>query len=1039
MNWLPKLVVNRPVMTIMVMLIILLVGLGALTSLPVELFPRMNFPVAVAVVSFDGASPQEVEDLVVKPLEDSLSTANNVKKVSSESREDMGIVIVEFNWGTDMDMATLQMRERIDRIKGRFPDGAGSPLVMKFDPSARPVITLAVSGKGDSASIRKLAEDIIKPRLERLDGVSSVSVAGGDEREVRVEVDSQRLQAYNMSLDTVIQALRARNVNVSAGTLPQGKGEFLLRSNGQFRSVEEIRNLALTGPQGTVVFLKDIAEVKDTYKDKDSYTRMNRNTSVGMSVLKQTESNAVDISDKVHKEIEKLKPTLPPGTEIGIVMDQADFIKVSIRNVLDHTVQGGLLAMVVIFLFLRSIPSTLVIASAIPISLLGAFALMHFSGLTLNMLSLGGLALGVGRLVDDAIVVLENIFRHREAGESPRQAAINGSAEVLSAITGVTLTTVAVFFPITFTEGLTGELFGEMALSVTFALLASLFVAMTLIPLLSSLLLSRVGKNAKTERHETQGRSRMQETYYRALGWALGRRGTVVLISVGAFIGSLFLIPLVGAEFMPKMDRGEMQVTIKLPRGTQLEETNRLASQVEGIILKMPEVEAVFTRAGGSNQSLGPGVTGKDAAQIDVKLVKQKDRDRSLNEVMEDLRQRFAAIPGAKITVQASGGMSGGGSDSPITIHIKGEDIEQLDAISRRVAERVKAVPDTREVETSTGEALPELRFTLNQEKVASLGLSAAQVGQSLRSAMEGVVATRYHVGGDDIDIRVRLDQKSRANEAELLQTPVKTPMGLTLPLGELGHFEPTHGPVAIQRDGQVRVVAVTGDITGRSLREIMQDIQTKLSDIKLPPGYSIDFAGEQEQMRESFGSLGKAFIMALLLVYMILAAEFESLIQPLTIMTSVPLGLIGAILGLLFTGHHLNIASLIGVIMLSGIAVSNAIVLVDYIIALRNRGVERTQAIREAGAVRLRPVLMTALSTILALLPLALGVGEGSEFQAPMAVVVLFGLLVSTVLTLVVVPVIYSFFDDLSKRFSRKKGTPVERGSGPDASFNTV
>lgn len=1032
MTAVPRWVIARPVATVMLILIIVLLGAAALASLSVELLPRMRFPIAVAFVRYDGASPREMEDLVVRPLEEALATVNNVKNIRSESRADIALVIVEFNWGTDIDLATLQMRERIDRVKRFLPEGAEQPTVMKFDPQAFPVVTLAVSSPGSAADTMRLAKDVIKPRLERLDGVASVSLTGGQEREIQVQADPERLQLHGLSLEALAGALMGRNLNVAAGTLPEGRTDLVLRATGEFRSVEEIRSLAVPTPAG-VVPLGDLAKVVDTFADPATLTRLDGTPSVGLAVLKQTEANTVAVSRRVREEIRLLEAALPAGTRIAVVMDQADFIRESIRNVATHAVEGGLLAVAVIFLFLRHFPSTLVVASAIPISLLGAFALMYFSGLTLNMVSLGGLALGIGRLVDDAIVVLENIARHQEEGASSTEAAVEGGAEILGAITGVTLTTVAVFIPIVFTRGLAGEIFREMALSVTYALLASLVVAMTVIPLFASRLMRGRSRRAAHAAHPGFY-ARLEDFYARAILWALGHRAAVVGIALGLLGLSIAALPLVGAEFMPAMDRGEITVSIQLPRGSRLAATDGVVAEVERVTLSIPEVKHVFSVVGGGTRSFAASADSRDVAQVDIKLVPTRSRRRSQEEVMEELRRRLANVPGARISVQPSGGIAGESGGPPISLSVRGDDFQIAQALAEEVARRVRAVPGTREVKTSTGEGLPELRVVVDNERAASLGLSVAQVGQALRTAVAGRVATRYRVGGEEIDIRVRLRPDAMTRPADLGAIPIATPAGTTVPLAEVARWEPAEGPVAITRDGQVRAVEVTGELAGRPLAAVMRDIRAALADLSLPPGYVLTFGGEQQQMEESFRALLGAFLMALLLVYMILAAEFESLLHPLTIMVSVPFGLVGAILGLVLTGHTLNIASFIGVIMLSGIVVSNAIVLVDYAIILRRRGMERDRALARAGAVRLRPVLMTALATILGLVPLALGIGEGSEFQAPMATVVLFGLAVSTALTLILLPVVYSLFDDLGLRLSRRRKSPPDSRSVPAA-----
>lgn len=1018
----PRFALRRPVATLMSIFIILLLGTISLLSLPLEFLPKMEFPVAAVAVNVRGAGPQEVETLVTRPLEEALATVNNVKNVRSESREGASAIMVELNWGTDLDQATLQMRERIDMVREMLPDEADRPLVLKFDPSLMPIMILSVSGNEDAATMRRLAKDVIEPQLERLDGVASVTVQGGMEREIAIEADPQRLQSYGISLDTIAQALRARNVTLPGGSVSEGRGDLLLRTMGEFRSVEEIRDMPFATPRGSLIRIRDVAEVRDGYKDPTTLTRLNNKPSVSVSVQKETNANAVKVSRKVRAELAKIQKEMPAGLQVGVFFDQAQFVRRSVADVARSATEGGVLAVVLILLFLRNVRSTLVVALAIPISLMAAFALIYFTGMSLNMITLGGLALGIGRLVDDAIVVLESIYRHREEGRPGEVAAETGAHEVLGAITGVTLTTVAVFLPIVFVEGLAGQIFREMALAITYALLASLFIAMTVIPLVAARLLK--GGPGREGQVVNVSDGRVQRFYGRAITWALGHRWAVVLVAVLAFVGSVAMLPRIGAQFMPKVDEGQFAVSVELPKGSSLEDTNRIVSRVETIIMAQPEMEQVFVYVGSQGANTG-GVsdTFKHQGRVEGRLVEKARRQRGTEQVMDTVRKEVNQIPGARFITAASGGLGGGrgGGNSPISISIRGEDINTLRTLADEVSQRVRAVPGSRDVTTSLTDGRPEVRVVLNQEKAASLGLSVSQVGQALRSAVEGQVVTRYRAAEDQVDIAVRAQDRVRQDRYSLEQVPIALPTGGTALLGEVARVEEGRGPISISRDGQVRVVTVEGDVAGRPLGSVIADIQKKIADFPMPAGYTLEFGGEQKDMAESFASLGKAVLAAILLVYMILAAQFESLLQPITIMVSVPLGLIGAVLGLLLTGRLLDITAFIGFIMLTGIAVSNAILLVDYILILRRRGQPRNEAIRQAGMVRLRPVLMTALATILGLIPLASGVGEGAEFQATMATVALFGLLVSTVLTLLVLPVIYSLLDDVGRFFSRR------------------
>ncbi len=1033
--------VTRPVAVVMILLIVTVLGGLALLNLPLEFLPRMTFPVAAVLTRFSGASPQEVEDLVTRPLEEAMATLQGVKNVRSESREGASMVMVEFAWGTDMDRATLQMRERVDQVRSFLPDEAGRPNVVKFDPSLMPVLVVSLSGLEDPAAMRRLADEVVKPRLERLDGVASVLVTGGRSREVTVAVDPRRLEAHGLTLEAVVGALRARNLNVPGGRVERGREELLLRTEGELRRVEELALLPVgaAAPGGEPVRLGDVAAISDGLAEPDALARLDGKPAVSLAVRKDTDANALQVSRVVNAELARLRAELPDRLRTAVFFDEARFLRQSVANLTGRAVEGAVLAVLVIYFFLRHLRTTLVVAIAIPVSLLGAFALIFFSGMTLNMITLGGLALGVGRLVDDAIVVLENVFRHREEGRSPAEAAATGGGEILPAVTGVTLTTVAVFVPIVFVRGLVGEIFREMALAVSFALIASLVVAATAIPMLAARLLAGGGRRGApvplTVRGEADpagfavsatggGRRgawlRLQEFYGNLVTAALRRRGLVVGATVLALAASVAAVPLLGAQFLPTMDEGQLAVEVELPRGSALAETDRVVRRVEGLVRSLPEVEDVLATVGsaGEDPILAGEGGSRHQARVEARLVEKARRQRSTEQVMEDLRRRLLEVPGARFRVVPAGGMGSSRTERPIQVSVRGDDPEVLNQLGRAVEDLVRRVPGTREVQSSVEERRPELLAVPDQDRAGRLGLSVATLGEQVHTAVAGTVATRLRLGGEEVDVRVRLEEGVRRDPEALASLPLAGPGGRAL-LGDVVTLERGLAQAAIQRDGQARVVLVTAEVSGRSLGEVAADVRAALRGLALPPGYEARLGGEQEDMAEAFRTMGWAVLAAILLVYMILAAEFESLLAPLAVMVSVPLGLIGAVLGLLLTGRPLDVTALIGFLMLSGIAVSNGIILVDYIILLRRRGLERSEAVRRAGMVRLRPVLMTALATILGLIPLALGIGEGAEFQASMATVALFGLAVSTVLTLVVLPVIYSLLDDLALRLT--------------------
>lgn len=1032
--------VRRPVTVAIIVCVVLVLGYVSFSRLGLDLYPDMKFPVGAVITSYSGAGPEEVESQISKPIESIMGTLANVEEIRSYSLAGQSIVVVLFNWGTDMDFATLNMREKLSLIERYLPSDADKPMVVRMDPSMMPVIQIGLSGGRDVGQLQELAEDDIKPALERIPGVASVTLTGGLTREVRIEVDPVKLQNYGLTMSQVVAVLRADNFNMSAGTTGNGSRSYFVRCLQEFESVDDIRNVTILTATGQGVRIGDIAEVTDGYADVEQYTRMNRKPSIGIHILKQSDANTVIVSRQVREELEKLRKTLPGNIEIGVVYDQADIINMSITNLERVMLEGALLAMLILFFFLRSIPSTLAIATSIPLSIVVTFVLMYFNNMTVNLLSLGGLALGIGRMVDDSIVVLESIFRHRQKGKTPLQAAIDGASEVGNAVMAATFTTVAVFLPIMFVEGLAAILFKPLALTVSFAILSSLAVALTVIPLLSSrMLVSEIvhevhveGRGLKTlPARFAQFIDSLGEWYRGVINWALGHRKTVVVTVIVLMIASGALVPLIGAEFLPSMDAGQISITIETDKGSKLEETDRVTRQVEKILAGIPETNYIFTSVGatGSMMSLSGG---QDNATIRLMLKNKSERERSTTAIAEEIRRKLTAIPGARFKVTEANPMTQGmNTTSGIEIQIKGDDLDELRRLSNQVLNIVRSVPGTREANAALTEGKPEIQIIVDRDRAASYGLTPYQVASAVQASVQGTVATRYRVEGDEVDVRVRYKPAAREDITDIDRIMITTATGLQVPLKQLAAIKVATGPVSITRLDQVRTASVTAELSGeRDLGSVVNDIKKRTDRLALPEGYSIEFTGQNEMMRESFQSLTFALLLAVFLVYAVMAIQYESFFVPFVIMFSVPTCFIGVVAGLALTGKPFSIPAFIGVIMLVGIAVSNAIVLVDYIKTLRERGMERDQAIAEAGAVRLRPVLMTALATILALLPLAFGRGEGGENQAPLAIVVVGGLLASTVITLVLVPVVYSIFDDWGKKIGawlrRKDSEPL-------------
>jgi HAE1 family hydrophobic/amphiphilic exporter-1 len=1024
------LAIKRPVAMLMVILVIVVLGVVSFSRLSIDLLPDIKVPVAIVLTTYGGSGPQEIESMITRPLEEVVGTISNIKTITSMSSEGTSMVVAEFNWGTDMDFATLQMREKVDLIKRFLPEGGEQPQIIKIDPSMMPVLQIGVTGGEDRAALKRYAEDVIKSRLERIEGVASVSIGGGLDRQILIEVNPQELQSYGLSMGQIAQALSMENMNLPGGQVEEGESNLLVRTMGEFSSIEDIGNVLLSLPRGGQVYLKDIATIGDGFKEISDFTRVNGKDSISITVQKQSGANTVRVSNQVHKELAKIEEEASFNLKHAVVMDQAKFIQQTIDSVTKNAYSGAILAVLVLLLFLRNFRSTLIVGLSIPISIIATFTMVYFAGLTLNMMTLGGLALGVGMLVDNAIVVLENIYRYRQEGYSRVEAARQGAQEVGMAVGASTLTTVAVFLPVVFVEGMAANIFRELALTVTFSLLASLLVALTIVPMFSSKLLKMNGDNGIDNGTKTRNililfnrwLERVNLKYKKALAWSLDHRKKVILWTVIAFVGSCALLPFVGMDFMPKTDEGEFTVNVKLPEGRLLEETSQTMIEMEEIVRqKVPEVESILTRGGGGSE-MDFGAGGSNTGSLSVRLTAKSKRKRSTQEIVEVLRQEVQGIPGAEISFSESGAMGGGfSSGPPVQIKIKGDDLEQLWLLAEQIEAKVSEVPGTREVRNSFGEGKPEFQIRVDRDKAASYGLSTAVVANSLKNAVSGQTATKYKDNGQEIDVRIQVAEEERKHLENLLDLPISSPAGLQIPLREIAEVAEGKGPTSIDRESQTRVITVTSQVQGRDLGSVIKDIQGAIADIDLPNGYYLEFGGENEEMIEAFGSLGLALILAIILVYMIMAAQFESLIHPLIIMFTLPLALIGVSVSLFVTRRSLSIVAFIGVIMLAGIVVNNAIVLVDYINVLRGRGMDRKQAILKAGPTRLRPILMTTLTTVLGLLPLTLAIGEGAELDAPMATVVTGGLVFSTILTLIIIPVIYTLIEDWLEKIKTK------------------
>jgi len=1018
----PEFSVNRKVTTAMLAMILIVLGLLAFTRLGLDFFPDIEFPTVSVVTTYTGASSEDIENTITRPMEQIINSVSRVKKVTSTTLEGASIIMVEFEWGTNLDFAAQDIRDQIGLYQNFMPEEASDPLVVKFNLGQMPIIFGGITAKMPTYELKELIEDEVTPRLERIDGVASAQVFSMDTREIWVDIDKTALESLNVSLDQILFALRMENLNLPAGRVVERHSEFLLRTLGEFKNLDDIRNTIIGSTQtGQLVYLSDVADVKDTMKDSRFIARVQGEKGVFYFISKRSGANTVITAQAVNKELAKIRETLPPDIKFFPFMDQAEMIQRVIRRTGNNALIGGILAMFFIFIFLRNWRPTVTIFLAIPLSVITTFIALYLAGYTINLLTLGGLALGIGMLVDNAVVVIENIFRHIEEGKKKEEAAKIGASEVGMAITASTLTTIAVFFPMVFAQGVTGKMTRGLALAIAFSLLASLFVALTVVPMVASLLFKANSKqNVGEKSQRTRQFEKARNFYRRTLHSALRRRGWVLGGTFGLLVISFAIVPFLGTEFMPAMDREMIIFTVKMPVGTSLEETNRVVSLVENLMKLEPGVETVSAQVGSqaeenpADMAGGISTTGTHEGMLWASLVDLKERDLSDMEILEKIRGKLPKLKDVKFEALDMGQAMMGGAQSPIEIKIFGKDLDLLKEVADNIVLRIQGVEGLRDVTHSLAEGKPEYHITVNREKASRMGLMVNQVANSIQTAALGKVATRFREGNEEIDIRVRFKEKFRDSLDDIRNIPIKTSLNTMVRLGQVASISKGEGPIQITRENQARAITVSANITGRDLGSTVRDIKERIDDIErgLPPGYFTEFGGQYEQMQEAFIIMAGAFALATLLVYMIMASQFESFRHPFVIMFTIPLAIIGVILALLLTGRPVSLPVLIGFVMLGGIAVNNGIVMVDYINQLKRKGVEIKEAILQACSVRLRPVLITAFTTVLGMMPMALSVSEGAEMRAPMAITVVGGLVATTFLTLFVIPIIYSFFD---------------------------
>jgi len=1023
-----KIAIQRGITFAMIYIIAIGFGFFGLSQLKLDLYPDITFPMIGILTDYPGVGPEDIENTISRPLEKTVVSVENLEKITSWSKSGSSTLLLEFNWSTDMDQAEINVRKMIDFVRGYLPDEASDPMTFAFNPSMQPIMFFTISSdKLGMAELRKLVTDRVEPALERIDGVASAGTSGGLQRQIRVLVDPRKVAAHGVSLSTIIQTLGMENLQIPGGLVDDEYTEYAVRTYGEFENVDQIRNTVIGSQGGSPIYLKNVAEVIDGYREQTEIVRNNGVPALFMFLQKQSDANTVQTAAAILEELPKIAKDIGQGVEFNMIWDQSEFIKKSLSNLTNTAIQAFFLAFLVLLFFLRHIRSSLIAAISIPVSILITFFVMSQLGLTLNIISMAGLALAVGMLIDNSIVVLENIFRHREMDKDIRTASDDGTTEVGVAIIASTLTTLAIFVPIFFVPGIAGVMFKDMVIAIVTSLSVSLLVALTLIPLLTSRLLGNEKKQSRWKflRKIDDGignfLNKMESGYVRLLNWSLGHKKIVLIAIVALFVGTFFIFSSVGGEFMPKTDQSFITLTVQRETRASLTTTDKTFKQIEEIVFEeIPEATNVQISFGIGEGWAAMFGTGSNRGEINISIPDVKDRDRSSDEIETLLRKRFKNIPGTKVTMQ-SGSPFGSGGD--VTIKIFGFDRKIATTLGDELEARMEKIDGVVDVTKSYNQPKPEYQIRIDRDRVSALGLSVFQVATTIETAVKGKLATKFRESGEEYDVIVQLDEKYRQSKTDLENIFITSVTGIQVPLKNVASIISGEAASQIDREDQERMVSVSCSVADRDLQSVLDDVQDELKKMNFPPNFRWEVGGAAEDMQESFMYLGIAIIIAIFLVYMVMASQFESLLDPFIIIFTVPLAIIGAIWGLFLTGTTLSVTSLIGMVLLVGIVVNNGIVLIDYINQLREKhGHDLWVAILIGGKRRMRPILMTALTTILAMFPIALELGSGAELWVGMARAVIGGLTTATVLTLVVIPIIYLFFEQISLKRAMKK-----------------
>lgn len=1044
-----KMAIKKPVTTIMVVLLVLILGIVGLSGLKMDLMPNVDIPIAVVSTTYPGAAPAEIETLITKPIEETLATISNVDTITSTSSNSSSMVMIQFIDGTNLDMATLDMREKVDLVKSMLPEDASDPIIAKIDMSMLSSIVVGISSDFRNMNeLTELMDDEITPKFEKIEGIASAFMMGGLTDKVEIIVNQEKANGYGITVNQISSVLAAENVNYPAGTITQGNVKLQIRSEGEFKSIDEIKNVLLMSPSGAVVKVGDVAQVNLIEEDTDTYSIINGTEGVLLVLSKESDANIVNASDNVKELIEKISEEYPDINAM-LLSDTSSYIKDSVKNVLTTAISAAVLAIIVLFIFLRDYKTSLIIGVSIPTSVISTFAMMYMTGMTLNILSLSGIAIGIGMFVDNSIVVLENIHRFFEMGYKPKDAAYEGTKEIAASITASTLTTVAVFIPMMFVKGTAGQMFGDLSITVVFSLMASLIVSVTFVPMACAKILTNAQRRYKNKHIIKVGEflekwgvwiDNLESKYKEILAWCLSHRKKTTKVIFIVFIGTLLLLFTMDMEFVPSMDQGQVSISISLPTGTVIEETREITDEVLGRIEDIEEIESFYVMGGGGAMAAYTGGNSGEAS-INLELTSSKHRRASSEDIADIIKERIRDIPGAEIEVEAVTSAMGSFGSSGIALEITGDSYDRLIEITNELIPQIAALEGAVSVESSADEVVPEATIKVDRNKAGMYGLTATGVASAIRTAITGSTVTEYKLDGSEIDVVIKYDESAVEYINQLSSITVNTAYGAAIPVTELAEVSIKDSSTSITRTGLKNNITITTEYTGVSNTEMSGAILSVVDQYNMPDGYNYKFTGMMENMTESFSSMILIMMVAVVLVYVIIASQFESFIDPFVVLFSVPLALTGGILGLFICRQNMSVPALMGFIMLVGMVVNNAIVLIDYTKQIKAENqFSAKEALMQAAPTRLRPILMTTLTTVLGLIPMACAIGEGTEMQRPMAIAVIFGMIISTMVTLIFVPIIYSKIDEEmeKKKAKREEKLRILFENG-DIYYNTV